>query len=310
MALDIINLKPEHISARNALLQKTLRSDNHEYSITCEYPLLMSQEGMQYSYTIVAKEAGEDIVCAHAHFWPRELQNETTGEIYKIALIGNVASDPRFRGRGLMRRLFEHFVKLAEQQGFLGLFLWSELLQFYHKLGFSPFGSELRISLRQDPRYKVRKTWSRVSVSEMSKEKLDRLMSSRYATKVSLKRSLDEFFELLAIPDTILLVDDFSLQKPNYCILGKGADMIGVIHEWGMQDAKVLADCAQHILQRTGWSQVMVLTPSELPKNFIPDLAPQLMETLTHFLALYHPVGQGLPADIESSCFFWGLDCI
>ena len=51
----------------------------------------------------------------------------------------------------------------------------------------------------------------------------------------SIDRSIEEFQQLLTIPDMVTLVSMSNNVPTSYCIIGKGKDMVSVVHEWGAQ---------------------------------------------------------------------------
>src|SRR5688572_16208941 len=97
-------VKPHEIAERNALLQKSLRPEALPFGIEREYPLVLDPAQNEYSYCLSDK----DQLVAHANLWPRRFLDAQTGKYIKVGLIGNVATDEKWRGLGIMSTLFSH----------------------------------------------------------------------------------------------------------------------------------------------------------------------------------------------------------
>src|SRR4051794_28539742 len=113
------------VAARNRLLQRALRPEPAPFAIEREYPLVLGERGLGFSYCL---GRGVDMV-AHANLWPRTLVTGS-GEV-QVGLVGNVATDERYRGQGVMRSLLLELKREAERLGLKALVLWSDLLEFY-----------------------------------------------------------------------------------------------------------------------------------------------------------------------------------
>jgi predicted N-acetyltransferase YhbS len=61
-----------------------------------------------------------------------------------IALIGAVATDPAFRGRGISSLILNEALSRIDQKGAEWTLLWGSEHAFYQKFGFSPQGSQAR----------------------------------------------------------------------------------------------------------------------------------------------------------------------
>lgn len=289
---------------RNALLQKTLRTSENEFSIQEEYPIVLSKElGQKFSYCLMH----EDKIVCHANLWPRKIISPNQID---IGLIGNVATDPDFQKRGLMQELFIHIEKEAQNQGLKALVLWSDLQLFYQKLGFQSLSQEVRfhfnLSSLQDFPSGPAPFFLVESPSEESVD-FESLLSLR-PNCVTLNRSAKEFEKLLQIPSTHLFVLVDENKYLAYFVLGKGADMAGVIHEWGALSPKYLVQAAEHVLTLSGWPEVILLAPDNISKEFEENLNLFSLKKEKHPMALYKPLGEDQLRQLNP--FIWGLDSI
>ena len=295
---------PQLLSSRNALLQYTLRGESRQaYPIEIEYPLVLSPEKTCYSFCGVFPEDPTRVV-VHANLLPRTMS--TCSFSIQVGLIGNVATDEAFRGKGWMRHLFLFLHTHAHHQGLDALILWSDLAPFYHKLGYMPFGCERRF--RWTPSVRPLESHRFWVETKPGAELFSQLHVLRPPVPLTYQRTQEEWAALLQIPDTTLLLA-FSSETNNlegFCVMGKGYDMIGVVHEWGAKNAAVMEGLLQHILYATGWREITLLVPSELDTKW--ELWLESQEGSQHPVGLLHPLTP--QAEALEKAFFWGLDGI
>lgn len=300
--MHILPVTSELRLSRNALLQRTLRSESPQpYSIEVEYPLVLPMEKSEYSFCGVLPHSPRQVI-AHANLLPRTLFTQT-GQTH-VGFIGNVATDETVRGQGWMRYLFSFLDTHARHHGLVALILWSDLSSFYHKLGYTSFGSERRFQWR----LRAPARWSGEIVVE---EKPDsalfaQLNTLRPAVPLTYQRTQTEWVQLLQIPDSLLLLALSNDVIKGFCILGKGYDMIGVVHEWGAEEPAVLERLLQHILEKTGWQTLTLLAPPKLDTKWERWLDGQ--EYGLHPVGLLHALTP--QAEILETAFFWGMDGI
>ncbi|MBP6217435.1 MAG: GNAT family N-acetyltransferase [Oligoflexales bacterium] len=299
---------------RHELLQSMLRGQDIQrpYPIEEEYPLVLSRHGAEYS--ICVQEGGR--LLAHANFFPRTVSKES--QTYRLALIGNVATHPDYQRRGLMRSLFAQLETKAVEEKLHALLLWSDLSSFYQKLGFRSFGQELRFtytkqSLVSSPHFNC--FWK--FVDHETVQDLSCLLSLRAQRGYTLDRSLKDFRTLLQIPDTALMMardDKGDIQA--YAVLGKGCDMLGVVHEWGATDPRVLLSCLSWLFSMNAIPHLLLLCPQNLDVDILDFFSTFATGVEKHPLVLAKilPLGASsslfLQESFENNFFIWGLDGI
>ena len=290
---------------RDVLLASSLRLDGSPFPIAAEYPLVLSEGGTQYSFCL-----GEpDAPLAHANLWPRRLINQTHDVVLNIGLIGNVATSSNHRGQGLMRTLFSELKSVASSQGLAGLILWSDLVEFYQKLGFKSCGSELRWQFSRD---KLRALFPRqlnfANIKNLSTSQAQRLLSHRYPVPFTLDRSPQEFQTLASIPEVTLLATD--QDDPTHVILGKGCDMTCVVHEWGAPSAEMLLMGVLAAAEAADLPEIVLLTPKSLAQSWREKMLPHAVAHAEHSMALSWSLDHSRAPDLMASSFIWGLDSI
>lgn len=275
----------EEFAARDGLLQASLRENGALYGIAAEYPLVLGRAGGRFSW---CGFEGSRVV-AHINLWPREVSGR------RVGLVGNVATDPEFRGRGLMHTMFKEIRVAAQEQGLTGLVLWSDLQEFYQKLGFRSCGRERRYVF-EAPQLERRSQGIRVHQAKPSDA--GHMLPLRHKAALTLSRSEAEMAALLAIPET----HGFLFHR-GYAVEGRGADLRGVVHEWGAASPEDLLGALYGVALARDLPQVMLLAPGDLDVAWDRALRASALSAEEHPMALAQ--GEGL-----DELFVWGLDSI
>ena len=290
---------------RDVLLASSLRPDGSHFPIAAEYPLVLSENGTQYSFCLGEPEAP----LAHANLWPRRLISQTHDVVLTVGLIWNVATSSDHRGQGLMRILFSELKSAASAQGLEVLVLLCDLVEFYQKLGFKSCGSELRWQFSRD---KLRSLFPRQSniakIKNLSTHEAQRLLSLRYPVPFTLDRSPQEFQTLITIPDVTILASD--RKDATFVILGKGCDMTCVVHEWGAPSAEALLMGVLAAAEAADLPEIVLLTPKTLARSWSQKMRPHAVAQAEHSMALSWWPDHSPAPDLLASSFIWGLDSI
>ncbi len=326
------------IAIRDKMLQQTLRpGGSSPYPIAAEYPLVLAPSRPSRSLCIAPKghKKGSRSFLAHASILPRQmtptgLEKAKDGQqrsSVKFALVGNVVTAPEARGRGMMRALMEEVEARARTQKADAIVLWSDLADFYQKLGFTPGGKEIRMtmSVRKLDSGRVPFIW--MPEGPLSDDYIVRMMELRsYGYDqpfFQIERSVAEFRELLGIPDVAVVFAcprnpaygsvPSAKQIECFFMVGKGADMQGVIHEWGTSDMQLLMNASGAVAGNAGLEELMILLPPSLPKARMDVLAPVSIKIEEHPMAWVKILSTKTKSLVELALnegFIWGLDSI
>jgi GNAT superfamily N-acetyltransferase len=206
-----------------SFLTENLRK-GEAWSISDEYPTALTPSNL---HNVRIMTENEQIV-SHAVFKP--LIIKTPHIILKIGAIGSVVTDERYRHQGLSREILKACLNLAQDQHCDFAILWTQLFDFYRKLGFELAGNEMNYIFEHE--FKPLAEGLRFSADpKVAPESLYRLYGQHTINTV---RTLEEFKKYLKIPKTqIYTAWDSGGQLAAYAIEGKGADLTDYIHEWG-----------------------------------------------------------------------------
>ncbi len=204
-------------------LDSHLRSEV-KWSVTSEYPMAFS-EGNLNNIRIITEN---DEVLSHAVLRPVIMK--TPAGLFKVGAIGSVVTSTDHRGQGLSTKTLESCLDAARLQGCDFAILWTNLYDFYRRLGFELAGTEMSVVIDQELPLPA-SNLKFMDTSKVDPVPLHRLYSQH---SISSMRTLEETRRYLQIPNMRIYTawDERGVLKA-YAIEGKGADLNGYLHEWG-----------------------------------------------------------------------------
>lgn len=216
---------PKELEIPNVIrfLDSNLRPTGN-WSITSEYPIAFS-EANRNNIRIITEN---DEVLAHAVIKPMIVK--TPAGLFKVAGLGSVVTSSERRNEGLSTKTIESCLEGARAHGCDFAILWTNIYDFYRRMGFELAGNEMSVVIDKDlapgePNLKV------LESGKIAPEAIHRLYSQHTVTSL---RTVEETRKYLQIPNSRV----YTAWDPNgtlkaYAIEGKGADLDGYIHEWG-----------------------------------------------------------------------------
>lgn len=204
-------------------LNQSLRSQA-KWSIAAEYPTALAPNNIHNMRIITQDEQ----VVSHAVLKPLIVKSPHV--IFKVGAIGSVVTDEGHRNQGLSTKIIEDCLEQAGRQQCDIAILWTDLYDFYRRLGFELAGTEISVVVEEE--FQVPDPTLRLSKdSKVAAEALHRLYSTHSVNSI---RTVEETRKFLSIPQTqVYTAWDSSGQLAAYAVEGKGADLTGYIHEWG-----------------------------------------------------------------------------
>ena len=198
------------------------------WSIQDEYPTALSPANLHNMRVITAPDDKSPQVLSHALIRPVLIR--TNIGIFKVAGIGSVVTSSEHRNQGLSAKILEECLSSARRQECDFAILWTNLFDFYRKIGFELAGTELSFRLDGElppPLPSLRYLES----SKVDPSAIYRLFSSHSVASI---RTVEEIRKYLEIPNSrVHTAWSSGGQLEAYVIEGKGADLQGYIHEWG-----------------------------------------------------------------------------
>ena len=202
------------------------------WSIAAEYPTALHTNNL-HNMRIITEQ---DRVISHAVLKPLIIKSPHV--IVKVGAIGSVVTAEDQRGRGLSTQVLRECVQEAENQQCDIAILWTDLFDFYRRLGFELAGSEVSFLIEDEfnPPPGILRYSSDPNVAP---EAIYRLYAAHTVNSV---RTVEETKKFLSIPQTKV----YTAWEPDgrlaaYAIEGKGADLKGYIHEWGGNTSRLLS---------------------------------------------------------------------
>lgn len=306
----------DEIHQRNQLLQRSLRPDDLPFSIDEEYPLVLHPQFISNSFCLFE---GKKLL-AHANYQARFMVDSSGKTGAKLALIGNVATDAAARGRGLMRQFFSFLSEFAVKDHAAALILWSDLTQFYQKLGFRSLGRERLLTFQRSHLLKLQgasqlppnQKVQIISAESFRPDLYQQIISLRPQRGPTLERDYLQFQRLLQIPYCDLIVIQDKEDILAFAILGKGFDMMGVIHEWGFRNVASFRHLLLAITEQIEIDSIRILGPCwETPSmQELQKLTANEQDVVEQSMCFVKFLDKNAPSQDIEDLFIWGLDSI
>ena len=267
-----------------SFLDSNLRPKEN-WSITSEYPVAFA-EGNRGNIRIITEQ---DQVLAHAVTRPMIVK--APAGLFKVAGLGSVVTSTDHRNQGLSTKTIESCLEAARAHGCDFAILWTNLYDFYRKMGFELAGTEMSALLDRDLVAKDA-IGDEIGLkfmegSRVAPEAIHRLYNQH--TVISL-RTVEETRKCLQIPNSrVYTAWDPQGQLRAYAIEGKGADLNGYIHEWG-GGVSSLMPLLNHIRQAQK-RPITVIIPAH-SKNLLRSLESQKIAINQGFLGMIKILNQ------------------
>ena len=294
----------QQIKQRNLLLQECLRPDYSDIKISDQYPLILDENNSKHSYTILKN----DKIISHANLQQRRLQGNKD---LSVGLIGNVATAPEEQGNGHMKKLLKELESVAQKQGLNALILWSDLDKFYQNMGYKSLSLEYLFSFnRKKNKSAYQIEIKKYDMSDISNSKLEKWLSLRDPSIETISRSVEEFRKLLTIPETYIFDwKNLNQETSGYLIIGKGFDMVNVVHEWACKEANELVYTIREILEVYEMDQLRLLSPFYRNDKANTIFLQEADNYEKNPMAWIKPLDTTQKYNLEEM-FIWGLDSI
>ncbi len=212
-------------------LSTNLRPDQ-KWTIAEEYPLAIHDSNLNNVRVI---KDNNDFMSAAVM---KTLVIKSPVGVFKVAAIGSVVTNPLHRNKGFSKQVLEDCIENARKHGCDFAILWSNLYDFYRKLGFELAGTEILLNVPQTFKCVDVPGLRFVNSNKVDPEAILRLYSQHSTGSI---RTTDEIRKFLNIPNArVFTAWDEQNVLQAYAVEGKGADLEGYIHEWGGNVSKLL----------------------------------------------------------------------
>ncbi len=215
------------------LMQRVLRPGG---DLAAEYPTVLGPEArgeVHWVGSVDLPEAASAFEVVTVRGGPRAL---------RLGLVGSVCTAERSRGRGHASALLDFASERALEAGCDALMLWADDSEFYARRGFEEVGTELDVSFRAEQLIDLPRVPARFAGAAEAPELIE--LYRRHAART--ERDVASFARLLNGPGLETLVAWDGRRCRAYAVCGRGADLQGVVHEWGGEPEAVLGLVRAH----------------------------------------------------------------
>lgn len=248
----------EEFSEVIQFFSKHLRQDK-TWSIADEYPLVLNSTNLNNIRVIKNENEFLSGAVVKTSFM------KSPAGLFKVAGIGSVVTDPRFRNQGLSQAILKDSLETAQAQACDVAVLWTNLHDFYRKLEFELAGFE--ISLRIEEPLNLESNLKFLDSTRVAPEAILKLYAQHTCGSL---RSVEDIRKSLAIPSSrVFSAWDQQGRMVAYAVEGKGADLTHHIHEWGGAVSHLLP--LFDFARKTIGSPITVLSPGH-SRNLIRQL--------------------------------------
>lgn len=223
--MDIKTAKSADLEQINQFLTQNLRA-NVDWSLKDEYPLAFADNNLPNLKII----RDTDQILAHAVLKTNIIR--TQYHLFKVGFIGSVVTAQEHRGKGYSSQLIEHCLEDSRKQNCDFTMLWTNLFNFYAKLGFETGGTEIALEVSKSFTPPAKDTLKILQTPRVSPDALLKLYNKH---NLRSRRTSNDIAQCLKIPNSRIYTawNKTTNLMEAYCILGKGADFTNYIHEWG-----------------------------------------------------------------------------
>lgn len=164
-----------------------------------------------------------------AHIGVRPVTLHYSGHETNVIFLGGIVTLQKYQGKGHFKQLYEYVVQKYENDYSLTI-LWSDQAQFYHKLGYRPFGLTAVLGEKAITPSDIEKSDFH-KVNKLNFKKLVQLYEDSYKNVISVKRSNTEWNDMEKITSTQIYIKGSKEEVESYLFFEKGQDLKGIIHE-------------------------------------------------------------------------------
>lgn len=242
--------RQEEWSSVLEFLTKSLRP-GQTWSLDQEYPSALNQQNLQN--VRILKSANNDILSSAVM---KPFLVKSLVGVMKVAGIGSVVTAEDQRGQGFSGQIMNSCLEAARMDVCDFAILWTNLFDFYRKLGFELAGTEVSMILEQPvtstQNFKV------IEGAQIDPSAILRLYGQHPCGGF---RNEEDIRRHLKIPQSrVYTAWDNNNQMKAYAVEGKGADLQGYIHEWG-GDTQALVALFSHMQKKNPDKALVVMTP-------------------------------------------------
>jgi N-acetylglutamate synthase-like GNAT family acetyltransferase len=231
------------------------------WSISEEYPTAFNLSNLNNIRVVF----DENEVVSHAIMKPLIVKTPLLD--LKVGVIGSVVTATSHRQQGLSRQILEDCLQNASLQNCDLALLWTDIPDFYRKLGFEFVGTELQFLIDRQLCVTQATALRFVTGPQVSPDAVYNLYRKH---TVHTHRSIEDFRRLLNIPNSkIYTAWSSDNQLMAYAVEGKGADLQNHIHEWGGNIPELFA--LLNFIRKTSGTAPRLLVPAH-SKNLIRHL--------------------------------------
>ena len=228
------------------LMERVLRDGR---PMADEYPLVF-EDGAPGHVELIDDGGAPASACA----WLRRDLLTPSGAL-PVALVGSVATRADARGRGLGSEVVDRAIERASEAGAAVALLWAADPAWYQERGWVPFGSEF-LHVVEDGWAFLLPDPEGVRTATPADAHAIHALYARHLARVD--RTATETRTMLDVPAMRTVVAERGGRVVGYACMGRGEDLMNVVHEWSGEADAVLA-CISQLWRDAGAERLYVM---------------------------------------------------
>jgi len=236
----------DQTAAALGLMERVLRDGR---PMASEYPLVFDG-GAPGRVEVIDEGDAPASACA----WLRR-DLLTPGGALPVALVGSVATREDARGRGLGTDVVDRAIDRAAEAGAAIALLWADDPAWYQERGWVPFGSEFLHVVEDGWAFLLPDPVGVRTAAATDAQAIHALYAQHLAR---VDRTAAETRTMLGVPAMRTVVAEQGGRVVGYACMGRGEDLMNVVHEWGGAPDAVLA-CISQLWRDAGTERLYVM---------------------------------------------------
>jgi N-acetylglutamate synthase-like GNAT family acetyltransferase len=208
-----------------------------------DFALLIDKSNHEHCFILLDDD--ENII---AHVGTKDKFLTLKNETFKICLIGGIAVEEKYRGKGYFQTLLQDVI--AEKRSDSTIFLlWSDNTKLYNKFGFHLCGIQYEIDKYLENK-KVN-DFEKIKYHELKNEEKNQIQNLYHQSfskiHLTLDRSEKDWREIEKLTSSDLYIKRRDSIITDYFFINKGKDLQGIIYEFGTNsEITILLESMSH----------------------------------------------------------------
>ena len=221
--------KPQLLAPTNKLIESNFGYEP-QFHYENDFAPLMHESNFENCHLSVSEK---DEIIGHVGVLLRKIT--VLDREYTLAMLGGIAINESFQGKGYFKELINHVINIYESQ-VSGFILWSDLHEMYKKFGFSLCGTQFVLTSDYPTVVDIEKTLY-AKLTDDEKKQIQLLYQEGFQKHyLTLNRDAEDWKKIELIDSANLFIQRGNGKIKGYFFQNKGMDLHNIIYEYGHEN--------------------------------------------------------------------------